>query len=52
MVNYSTNINKQKGDKKSRHKSYQGISKPQQNIAENGLSSAKEAAAIDTNHLP
>lgn len=44
------NINKQKGDKKSHHKSYQGISKPQQNIAENGLSSTKEAAAINTNH--
>lgn len=44
------NINKQKGDKKSHHKSYQGISKPQQNIAENGLSNTKEAAAINTNH--
>jgi ribonuclease E len=44
------NINKQKGDKKSHHKSYQGISKPQQNIAENGLSNTKEEAAIDTNH--
>jgi hypothetical protein len=28
-------------------KSYQGISKPQQNIAENGLSSAKEAATAE-----
>ncbi len=44
------NINKQKGDNKSRHKSYQGISKPQQNIAENGLSITKEKAAINTNH--
>jgi hypothetical protein len=47
---YNFNINKQKGDKKSHHKSYQGISKPQQNIAENGLSNTKEEAAIDTNH--
>lgn len=44
------NIKKQKGDKKSHHKSYQGISKPQKNIAENGLNNAKEEAVINTNH--
>lgn len=43
-------INKQKGDKKSRHKSYQGMSKPQQNITTNGLGNDKEEAAIKSNH--
>ena len=42
-------INKQKTEKKSQHKSYQGLSKPQQNLAENGLSSAVEVPAININ---
>lgn len=42
-------INKQKGNKRSRHKSYQGISKPQQNLAENGLNSISEEAVINMN---
>ena len=42
-------INKQKTEKKSQHKSYQGLSKPQQNLAENGLSSAVEVPAINLN---
>ncbi len=42
-------INKQKGDKKSQHRSYQGISKPQYNIAENGLTSKAEEPAINVN---
>ncbi len=43
-------INKQKGIKKSHHKSYQGMSKPQQSIAANGLGNEKEEAAIKSNH--
>ncbi|BBB23579.1 ribonuclease E [Isorropodon fossajaponicum endosymbiont JTNG4] len=42
-------INKQKGDKKSQHKSYQGISKPQHVLAENGLSNQAEIPAINVN---
>jgi len=42
-------INKQKGSKKSQHKSYQGISKPQQTLAENGLADESEIPAIDMN---
>ena len=42
-------INKQKGDKKSQHKSYQGISKPQYNLAENGLSQFSEEPVINVN---
>ncbi len=42
-------INKQKGDKKSQHKSYQGISKPQHVLAENGLSDQTEIPAINVN---
>ncbi len=42
-------INKQKGDKKSRHKSYQGISKPQHVLAENGLSDQAEIPVINAN---
>ncbi|SFV88539.1 Ribonuclease E [hydrothermal vent metagenome] len=44
------NINKQKGDKKPHHKSYQGISKPQNILADNGLNEAREVPAINTNH--
>lgn len=44
------NINKQKGDKRSHHKSYQSMSKPQQNIAPNGLGNSKEKAVIKSNH--
>ncbi|MDC9714391.1 MAG: Rne/Rng family ribonuclease, partial [Gammaproteobacteria bacterium] len=44
------NINKQTGAKKSHHKSYQGISKPQHNLAENGLENNTEVAAINTSH--
>ncbi|WXT99993.1 MAG: Ribonuclease E [Catillopecten margaritatus gill symbiont] len=44
------NINKQKGDKKSHHKSYQGISKPQNTLADNGLSEDRETPAINSNH--
>ncbi|SMN12126.1 Ribonuclease E [uncultured Candidatus Thioglobus sp.] len=43
-------INKQQGEKKSQHKSYQGISKPQHNLAENGLSEVKEVAAVNIDH--
>lgn len=43
------NINKQKGNKKSQHKSYQGISKPQYNLAENGLANTAEEPAINMN---
>lgn len=42
-------INKQKGGKKSQHKSYQGISKPQQTLAENGLAEESEIPAINMN---
>ncbi|SMN16531.1 Ribonuclease E [uncultured Candidatus Thioglobus sp.] len=42
-------INKQKGDKKSQHKSYQGISKPQHTLAENGLTDESEIPAINMN---
>mgnify|MGYP001590002549 CR=1 FL=1 len=42
-------INKQKGNKKSQHKSYQGISKPQQTLAENGLADESEIPAINMN---
>jgi ribonuclease E len=42
-------INKQKGDKKSQHKSYQGISKPQHTLAENGLADDSETPAISMN---
>jgi ribonuclease E len=42
-------INKQKGDKKSQHKSYQGISKPQHTLAENGLADDSEIPAISMN---
>jgi ribonuclease E len=42
-------ITKQKGDKKQQHKSYQGISKPQYNLAENGLTNTVEVPAIDMN---
>ncbi|SMN14266.1 Ribonuclease E [uncultured Candidatus Thioglobus sp.] len=44
------NINKQTGTKNSHHKSYQGISKPQHNLAENGLENNTEIAAINTSH--
>ncbi|SMN00907.1 Ribonuclease E [uncultured Candidatus Thioglobus sp.] len=43
-------INKQQGEKKPHHKSYQGISKPQHNLAENGLSETKEVAAVNIDH--
>ncbi|KAA0454970.1 MAG: Rne/Rng family ribonuclease [Candidatus Thioglobus sp.] len=43
-------INKQKGTKNSHHKSYQGISKPQNTLAENGLNDVREIPAINTNH--
>ncbi|HAE04912.1 MAG TPA: ribonuclease, partial [Gammaproteobacteria bacterium] len=43
------NITKQKGDKKQQHKSYQGISKPQYNLSENGLTNTTEDPAIDMN---
>ncbi|ONF42094.1 ribonuclease [Bathymodiolus thermophilus thioautotrophic gill symbiont] len=43
-------ISKQAGSKKSHHKSYQGISKPQYNLAENGLEDNAEIAAINSNH--
>ncbi|CAC9603916.1 Ribonuclease E (EC 3.1.26.12) [uncultured Gammaproteobacteria bacterium] len=43
-------INKQTKSKKSSHKSYQGISKPQYNLAENGLENNTEVAAINSNH--
>ncbi len=42
-------ITKQKGDKKSQHKSYQGISKPQYVLAENGLADESEVPAINMN---
>ncbi len=42
-------ISKQKGEKKSHHKSYQGISKPQYNLSENGLSTPSEAPVINVN---
>ncbi len=42
-------VNKQKGEKKSQHKSYQGISKPQQLLAENGLTDPAEIPAINMN---
>ena len=42
-------INKQKGSKKSQHKSYQGISKPQQTLAENGLADESEIPEINMN---
>ena len=42
-------INKQKGNKKSQHKSYQGISKPQQTLAENGLADESETPAVNMN---
>lgn len=45
----SFNINKQRGEKKSQHKSYQGISKPQYNLAENGLTNSVEAPLINVN---
>ncbi len=44
------NINKQKGDKKSHHKSYQGISKPQNTLADNGLNDKRDIPAINSNH--
>ena len=44
------NINKQKGDKRSHHKSYQAISKPQSNLAKNGLDNTKEVAAVNIDH--
>ncbi len=43
------NINRHKDYKKSYHKSYQGISRPQQNIFANGLGHYKEEAAIKSN---
>ena len=42
-------ISKQKGDKKSQHKSYQGISKPQHTVAENGLTEESEIPAVNMN---
>ena len=42
-------ITKQKGDKKSQHKSYQGISKPQHVLAENGLADESEVPAVNMN---
>ncbi|MDB2589760.1 Rne/Rng family ribonuclease [Candidatus Thioglobus sp.] len=42
-------ITKQKGDKKSQHKSYQGISKPQHVLAENGLADESEIPAVNMN---
>ncbi len=42
-------INKQKGEKKSQHKSYQGASKPPYNLAENGLSNPVEEPMINVN---
>ncbi len=42
-------ITKQKGAKKSQHKSYQGISKPQYNLAENGLTDTAEIPAVNMN---
>ena len=42
-------ITKQKGDKKSQHKSYQGISKPQYVLAENGLADESEVPAVNMN---
>jgi ribonuclease E len=44
------NINKQKGEKKSQHKSYQGISKPQNTLANNGLNDERDIPAINSNH--
>ena len=42
-------ITKQKGGKKSQHKSYQGISKPQHVLAENGLTDESEVPAVNMN---
>ncbi len=42
-------INKQKGERKSQYKSYQGISKPQYNWAENNLNNMIEEPAISVN---
>ncbi|MDC0964781.1 Rne/Rng family ribonuclease [Candidatus Thioglobus sp.] len=42
-------ITKQKGGKKSQHKSYQGISKPQHVLAENGLADESEVPAVNMN---
>ena len=42
-------ITKQKGQRKSHHKSYQGISKAQQNIAENGLLNRAEEPVLSSN---
>jgi len=44
------NINKQKGNKQSHHKSYQGISKPQNTLADNGLNDERDIPAINSNH--
>ena len=46
--NYS--INSQKGDKKSRHKSFQGISRPQINPNEINYLEKMEIPVIETNH--
>ena len=42
-------LTKQKEEKKSHHKSYQGISKSQQNLADNGLDVIEERPAISGN---
>lgn len=41
---------KQRSDKKAAYKSYQSISKPQHNLAENGLVKATQIPAINANH--
>ena len=46
--NYS--INKQKGQKRSHHKSYQGISKPQINPNQEGLVEQPDLPVITYNH--
>jgi len=46
--NYS--INKQKGDKTSQHKSFQGISKPQINPNEINYLEEQELPVIEANH--
>ena len=40
-------INKQKSDKKSQHLSFQGVSKPQHSLAENGLNDIPEEAIVN-----
>lgn len=42
-------INKHKDDKQPQHKSYQGVSKPQHNLAENGLATPNEMPVININ---